>query len=80
MTVTIVCELLIKNYGNCTNTLKMINELYPNIDISLFHNFLRWKECNNSNQYQQYSKSMIMKHGGTCPHVFILYIKRNHTY
>lgn len=35
MTVNIVCELLIKNYGNCANTLKMINELYPNIDISL---------------------------------------------
>lgn len=34
-TVTIVCKLLIKNYGNCANTLKMINELYPNIDISL---------------------------------------------
>ena len=35
MTVNIVCKLLIKNYSNCANTLKMINELYPNIDISL---------------------------------------------
>lgn len=34
-TVKIVCKLLIKNYGNNSNTLKMLNDLYPDTNVTL---------------------------------------------